>query len=268
MSRRSEDLRESLCNDRQTGTAAEIAVPRERITRLHTVLLDFDPHLYVPENALFRPDEDPDAFFANIKPVLDRHPLARFAEIRASGTGLHALLWLQPVVELTTAADQERWKLIVQAVQASLPIDPDMPDITALTRPIGAVNSKNGAAVRQLQAGEPISPAAVEEYVRSLTTAPFRQVALPLLGSERCSPCPVCQGPGTRLDVLDFQGRCYGGCSKVAGAQLYDVIFLPPPDRASSTKERRPRRTAKTATKKKARQQSSRKRKPAGAGCT
>jgi hypothetical protein len=103
-----------------------------------------------------------------------------------------------------------------------------MPGITAVTRPVGSVNSKNGAVVEILRAGEPTDPAAVEEYMARLAAAPFREVALPLLGQERVSPCPVCQGEGTRLDLLEKIGVCYGRCGKVSLARLYHAIFLPP----------------------------------------
>jgi hypothetical protein len=139
-----------------------------------------------------------------IKPVLRRHPLARHAEIRASGSGLHAIIWLQPAVQLHSAAEQARWSAIVRSVQYSLPSDPLAPGITGLTRPAGAVNSKTGALVEVLEAGTALEPKVVEEFATRLSAAPFRQIALVMFGDDRVSPCPVCGGEGTRLDVLDF----------------------------------------------------------------
>jgi hypothetical protein len=222
-----QDIREALYNDRQQGPAYAIQLPAEGITRLHGILLDFDPALYNPTNPLFSPAEDAQAFYERIRPVLERHPLAKSAEVRATGTGLHVIIWLEPPVELHSAADQERWEATVGAVQCSLPSDPDAPGITALTRPIGANNSKNGATVAVLKQGQPIEPAVVEAFVESLGQAPFRQVALPLLGDSRATPCPVCRKEGSRLDVLDRVGSCYGVCGKVSLEQLLDVVFLP-----------------------------------------
>ena len=85
----------------------------------------------------------------------------KHAEIRLSGTGLHGIIWLAPPVELTSAAEQKKWANLVRAVQCSLPVDPNAPGITALTRAIGSTNSKNGSVVKVLEPGEPIDPASV-----------------------------------------------------------------------------------------------------------
>jgi hypothetical protein len=222
-----EDQREALYNDRPTGPASLVQVPTERITALQGIVFDLDPKLYIPENRLFTPDPDPRRFYDNIRPVLDRHPLARSGEVRMTGTGLHVLANLSPAVELKTAEDQARWAAIVRAVQCTLPVDPDAPGITALTRAVGSVNSKNGAQVEVLRPGAAISPGSVEDYVRRLSAAPFKEVALPLLGDLRVHPCPVCQGVDSRLDVLDHFGKCYNGCSRVTLQGLYDLVFLP-----------------------------------------
>ena len=222
------DLREALYNERLVGPDYQIQLPADRITTLHGFVFDLDPKFYAADNPLFPPADDPVAFHANIRPVLDRHPLARFAEVRMSGTGLHLLLLLQPAVELHSAGQQQYWSAIVRAVQSTLPVDPGMPGITTLTRPVGATNSKNGAVVTVLKAGEPVAPKDVELYLARVAKAPFRAVALPLLGTERISPCPVCVKEGTRLDVLDHVGMCYGSCSKVSLKDVYDRIYLPP----------------------------------------
>jgi hypothetical protein len=222
-----DDLREQLYNDKAVGLAKEIQVPQERITRLHGILIDLDPGLLQPDNPVFRPAATAAGFHANIRPVLDRHPLARHAEVRASGTGLHVIIWLRPAVELTSAADQQRWAAMVRAVQCTLPSDPDAPGITALTRPIGSTNSKNGATVELIREGESIEPAAVETYVAQLADKTFRAVASPLLGEARVSPCPVCAGTGTHLAVVDHVGLCYG-CGNVTLDRLFDCIFASP----------------------------------------
>jgi hypothetical protein len=230
------DEREALYNDRPRGPAARIQVTTEQVTRLHAILLDLDPGLLAPGNPVFPPADAPDTFFEAVRPALDRHPLCRHAEARVSGTGLHVLVPLEPPAELRSPADQKRWAALVRAVQASLPSDHQAPGITALTRPVGSVNSKNGAAVRLLRPGTPVEPAVVEAYTDRLREAPFRTVAVPLLGGERASPCPVCGGAGTRLDVLDRHGRCYGGCGTVTLPMLYDRAFRAPPAPAGKKK--------------------------------
>jgi len=221
------DQREQLYNDRRTGTFAEVQLPLERITRLHAIMLDLDPKLLRAGNGLFEAADDPETFHQFIRPALDRHPLAAGAEVRISGTGLHLLVWLDPPVELTTNEDQRYWAALVKAVQRTLPVDPDMPGITALTRPIDSHNSKNGALVRMLLPGSKVSPSVVEEYVCRLGAAPFREVAVVLLGDMKVIPCPLCRKQGKRLDVLDRRGKCYGGCGPVHLHQLFDHIYLP-----------------------------------------
>jgi hypothetical protein len=232
-----QDMREALYNDQAKGPAYKIQLPLERVTTLRGILSDLDPKWLIPGNPIFPPADTPKAFYEGIRLVLDRHPLARFAEVRASGTGLHLILWLRPAVELRSTAEQQYWDHIVRAVQRTLPVDPDMPGMTALTRPVGAINTKNGAVVEVLNAGTAIEPAAVQAFMSRLVQAPFREVACILLGEERVQPCPVCLGAGTRLDVLDRVGLCYGGCSKVTGDRLFERILMPRPSPSEKTKK-------------------------------
>ena len=222
------DIREQLYNDRRTGLIHEVQFPVERITTLHGLMIDLDPHLYIPDNAIFPPDPDPRKFYENIKCVLARHPVARHAEVRLSGTGLHLLIWLTPPVELHDETEQRRWDHLVRAVQYSLPGDPQAPGITAVTRSIGSINSKNDATVELLHSGEPVTPGDVESYVERLIKAPFREVVAVLLGTLRVEPCPVCRRDGSRLDVLDLHGTCYGGCGRVNLETLLDQVYASP----------------------------------------
>jgi hypothetical protein len=107
-----------------------------------------------------------------------------------------------------------------------LPGDPNAPGITAPTRPVGSVNSKNGAVVTELRPGRPVDPARVEAYVRDLAGAPFRTVATTLLGGERAEPCPVCRNPGSSLRAHDRVGQCYH-CGKVSLGMLFDAVYRP-----------------------------------------
>jgi hypothetical protein len=229
------DVREQLVNEQLTGTATQIQIPAQCVTLLHGILFDLDPMLYRAGNALFPPDQDPRRFFENIRPILDRHPLARSAEVRVSGTGLHVIVRLSPALVLSTAAEQAYWESIVRAVQATLPADVNMPGITALTRPVGALNSKNNAIVELIRAATPITAEQVVAYLNRVTEAPFCEIMTPLLGGSRIEPCPVCQGEGTRLDVLDRAGICYGGCGKVKLEDIYDSIYPPAPQKNADT---------------------------------
>jgi hypothetical protein len=222
------DTREAMFNERAIGLIHEVQLPAARITTLSGFMLDLDPKRLRPDNTLFPPADDPRRFYQLIRPVLARHPLARHAEVRASGTGLHAIVRLDPPVELETAAAQKRWAALVRAVQCTLPSDPGAPGLTALTRPIGSINSRNGAVVERLAPGEPVDPGRVTEFVEAVLRAPFKAVAAILLGADHVRPCPVCGGEGSRLDVLDRHGSCYGGCDRVTLDQLFDAVFEPP----------------------------------------
>ena len=221
------DIRQQLFNDGLTGPVGMIQIPTQRITRLLAFMYDLDARLLLPDNPLVPPAADPRRFYENIRPVLERHPLARRGEVRSSGGGLHVIVPFGPPVELVTAADQQKWATMIRPAQYSLPADPNAPGITALTRPVGSVNSKNGATVEVIKPGEPIDPREVEAFVRQLLGAPFRTVATILLGDERILPCPACRGEGTRLDVLDHAGICYARCGKVSLARLYDCVLRP-----------------------------------------
>jgi hypothetical protein len=220
------DEREGLFNDAPVGSAAVIQIPAERITKLHGFVVDVDPKLLVPGNPAFPPADDPRRFYDLIRPVLDRHPLARHAEVRNSGTGLHLITRFEPAVEFRSAGEQRRWAALVRACQCSLPSDPAAPGITALTRSVGSVNAKNGATVEVLRPAEPVDPARVAEFVAELADAPFQTVAMIWLGTDQVAPCPVCRAPGSRLGVLDRVAQCYR-CGKVTLEALFDAVLVP-----------------------------------------
>lgn len=232
------DVREQLYNDQLKGPIEEIQLPKESITSLHGIMIDLDPKLLVAGNPLFPPADDPEAFFAGIQPVLERHPLARHAEVRASGTGLQPIVWMDPPVELYTADDQDRWDHIVRLVQGTLPSDPNAPGITALTRAVGSINGKSGAPVRVLRPGVPVSPEAVIAFIDEVAEAPFKHVATILLGAKVVSPCPLCRQEGSKFGVLDQIGWCYANCSTVSLEGLFDIVFKP----AESAKKARARK--------------------------
>jgi len=226
------DLREQLVNGRLRGPIQMVSIPREQVTRLHGIMLDFDPDHYREKNALFDPSDDPQIFFNNLQPVLDRHTLARHAEVRSSGRGLHVLIWLKPHVDLQPANDQIRWDSIVKVVQRSLPVDPAMPGITAMTRPLGSINSKNGKEVVCLREGTPVAPETVEEFVGRLSRAPFSTLCSIHFGVTHLAPCPFCCGKNSHFNALENFGMCYGKCRKVGLRSMMGLPFKMP-DKAS-----------------------------------
>jgi hypothetical protein len=221
------DQREAPYNDRKIGLVYDVQLPVERITTLHGFVIDLDPALLRPGNPLFAPADSPAEFFTNICPMLDRHPILRFAEVRSSGRGIHLLVWIDPPVELCSAAAQIHWDAMVRIVQRSVPSDPTAPGITALTRAVGSINRKNGAVVEVLRPGKSVEPQQIDEYLKQISAAMFKVIVLPLVGDTRVSPCPVCQLGGSRLDILDRAGMCYGGSDKHKLSEVFDSIYAP-----------------------------------------
>jgi hypothetical protein len=164
-----------------------------------------------------------------VKFWLARHPVLAEAEVRGTGTGLHALIWFAGPVDFATDGQRRRWDGIAQAIQGLLPVDPDQPGITTLTRPVGAINGKNGAPVERLKDGRPVPVEAVEHHFEQLRRAPFRIIMKVLVGAERVRPCPVCRATGTTLSAGNHVGFCYGSCRQVNLGQLYEVFLAPRP---------------------------------------
>ena len=215
------DLREQLVNGGAVGPITEVSLPEPMITSLRGILLDFDPSLYRKAVA------DPKLFCGDlVERWLSRHPVFQKAEVRSSGRGLHVLLLFDRPVEFATQGERQLWAAVVKVIQRLLPTDPGCPGITALTRPVGSVNSKNGKQVRLLKEGRPVDPQEVLALFEEVKAAPFRTVASLLFGGERVSPCPLCQAEGSALVALDHSGKCYG-CGQVRIGQLFDVFLKP-----------------------------------------
>jgi hypothetical protein len=85
--------------------------------------------------------------------------------------------------------------------------------------------------VELLRRGQAVGAGAVEEFAARLAKAPFKEVALVLLGESPVTPCPVCEAGGSRLDLLDHVGMCYGQCGKVKLCQVLDRVYAPPGQR-------------------------------------
>jgi hypothetical protein len=222
------DERQQLFNEGDRGKVTAIQVSHERISKLGGILFDLDPKHYGESSLLPDVPADPHEFYAAVvRPWLQRHPLLECAEVRHTGTGVHALLWFDEPLAIRGDEDRKRWTGIVKTVQAVLPIDPDQPDITALTRPPGSINSKNGREVTVIREGKPVAVEQVLALFEDMSKKPFATVMNVLTGTTELEPCPICEKEGARLDALDWVGKCYGSCGTVKLEQLYDVVYVP-----------------------------------------
>lgn len=220
--RGADDVREAFFNGGNVGPATAIQLPLNAITGIDGIVFDIDPGGLVRGNSIFPPDDDPIRFLAGIDRVLRRHPLLRWAEVRATGTGLHAILRLEGGVELHTDADRDRWENIAVALQCSFPIDPASPGLLRLSRPAGAVNLKNGRPVLPLREGRPVPTSEVERFVGSLSSAPFRVIADVLLGSEGRDICPYCRE--YKFGIHARWGTCCA-CKRVDSKALMSLVL-------------------------------------------
>jgi hypothetical protein len=220
------DTREALWNGGACGPIQQIQLPTDLITSVLGILFDLDPELYRTSSILPTLPLDPLGFYAAVASQWQsRHPVLAKAEVRNSGTGLHVILRFAEPVIFNSAGERERWAGIVQVVQASLPIDPDQPGITATTRPIGSTNSKNGAIVALLKAGAPVTEQEVRSLYDDMIASSFRTVMKILAGTDRVTPCPICGVQDSCLKALDHVGACYGSCGNAALAELYDLVL-------------------------------------------
>jgi hypothetical protein len=151
-----------------------------------------------------------------------------------TGSGLHVILNFSEPVQIQNEAEQNAWAHRVEIVQAALPIDPDQPGITATTRALGSVNSKNARRVEQLTAGQPIKRGEIEALADELVNSPFKTFLRVLTGSTCITPCPFCGLEGTKLDALDYIGKCYGSCGKVGYQDLWEQIYQPRADQGDA----------------------------------
>lgn len=216
------DWREQTFNSGAVGSVEQVSTPVNLIVQQRMVMVDIDPKYLDP--GLFDTGKGSKAsrlYRQTVRHWLDRHPLWSNAEVRNTGTGLHVLVHLDPVVTFDCPADRDLWVAVVRAMQNTLPSDPNAPGLSALTRPVGSVNSKNGRKVKQLRPGTPVAPDTVLQFVDSLRRRPFATLAGILHGSDRVTPCPVCMTDGSTLAALDRVGRCYARCGTVKLAQLF-----------------------------------------------
>ena len=98
------DFRKQLFNKGLVGKVEAIQLPVDRITQLNGILFDLDPGEYGGTAILPKVPRDPVKFYDQVVKVwLKRHPVLNKAEVRKTGTGLHAVLWLDSPVVFETA---------------------------------------------------------------------------------------------------------------------------------------------------------------------
>jgi len=222
------DEYEQLVNERDKGPLTQVSVSAERITKLHGIMCDIDPKHFRISAILPEVPQDPTVFHQEVlQHWLRQHNVLQKAEVRVSGTGLHVLLWLSAPVVFENEEERLQWAGIIKTVQACLPIDPDQPGITSLTRPVGSVNSKNNAVVTRLHPGELIPRDELLNLHQDMMSRYFKTVFQILIGSSPVSPCPFCGQDDSRLSALDKCGRCYGSCGTIKLDQLYDIFLAP-----------------------------------------
>ena len=222
------DQREQLFNEGASGQFSEVQVSRERVVLLLGILFDIDMRMLNASPLITEPAVAPADFYHRyVQNWLSRNPVLSKAEVRCSGQGLHVILWFDQPVEFRTDGDRDRWDGIVKVVQAALPVDPDAPSITATTRPVGSVNSKNAATVTQLTPGSPVSEEEVLRLFEAMKNASFETVLSILAGPGGIQPCPFCQGENTKLSPGRIVGFCYGGCGQISLPRLYELLLSP-----------------------------------------
>jgi hypothetical protein len=219
------DAREQLFNERQIGPDTEVQVSTERIVKLSGILFDLDADKLKQGPLIPNLSLDPNQFYSDcVQSWISRHPILEQLEIRVSGTGLHGILSFDKPIEFADDAERDRWCSICKIIQATLPTDPRGPGITATTRPLGSINSKNKKKVRLLRKGTKLTPQKAIELQQQMCAAPFKTLFHILTGADRMSPCPFCSGEGKPLEALNYVGFCYG-CGKVTFETLCHHLY-------------------------------------------
>jgi hypothetical protein len=221
------DWREQPYNGREIGPFQRVQLPLAAVVVLHAIVIDLDLHI-LEQAAVVGAGAGPGRFHEKtLVHWLARHRALDGAEVRDTGRNIHVLLPLAEPVTLAGEGERRRWDGIVRVVPAALPCDPDQPGLTALTRPVGSINSRTGRPVRVLRPGTPTPVADVMTLYDDMADRPFRTVAGILFGTDRVAPCPACKAEGSTLAALDRAGRCYGSCGSVRLERLYDAFLAP-----------------------------------------
>lgn len=223
------DERESLVNDRRRGTKYEITPKVEEVASIHAFMNDLDCKMLDPAVVGEACVESAAALYEqHVRLWLDRDPVLSKAEVRDTGGGLHLILWLEEPIVIA-AGEARQWNNIARGICNALPGDPNLNGIIALTRPIGAMNTKYDPPrqVRPLRPGEPVTRAEIIDLSRRVAEQPARVWMRIFFGGERVDPCPLCGGEDTSLGVAGYwQCRCYQ-CGRIDAASLVYRFYSP-----------------------------------------
>jgi len=227
-----DDIREATFNGRESGPAFSIARPVDQVSAIHGFMIDLDCGILDPAVVGQECVESANILYErHVQVWLDRDAVLAKAEVRDTGHGLHVLLWLSDPI-ICAGDDARRWDKIARGLRNVLPGDPNLNGIIAMTRPVGALNTKHDPAktVSQLRAGQPVSREEILDLGHRVSSTPARLWMRVLHGGERVSPCPLCSGEGTSLGVAgNWQVQCYE-CGRVDAAALvyrhYSPAFL------------------------------------------
>jgi len=216
--------REAPFNGGERGPAHAIAKPIEGIAAIRGFMIDLDLKLLDPKVIGDEAAGSAEVFYEqHVRHWLDRDPVLKKAEVRDTGGGLHVLLQLdEPVI--VAPGQQRAWDGVARGLHGVLPGDPNLSGIIAMTRPVGALNTKYDPPrqVRLLREGQPVTQREVLDLVERMTRAPARVWMNVLHGGERATPCPLCRGEATSLGVAgNWQVQCYDCGRKDAAALVY-----------------------------------------------
>lgn len=221
------DERESLVNDRRHGPANQITPKVEEVASIHAFMIDIDCGILDPAVFSLGCVESPaELYEKHVRFWLDRDPVLRKAQVRDSGHGLHILLWLdEPIV--CCGDDVHDWDAIACGIRNVMPGDPNLNGLIALTRPVGATNSKHDPPrqVCLLRPGDLVSLADVLDLNRRITEQPARLWMRVFFGGERAEPCPFC-GKGSLGVAGGWQVRCYE-CGRMDAASIVYRCYSP-----------------------------------------
>ena len=224
-----DDIREATFNSGEQGPAYKIAKPVDQVSCINCFMIDLDCGILDPAVVGEAASQSADALYdEHVRMWLDRDPVLAKAEARNTGHGLHVLLRLdEPII--CAGDDARRWDKIARGLRNALPGDPNLNGIIAMTRPVGALNSKYEPArtVTQLRAGQPVSREELLDLGNRVATAPARLWMQVLHGGERVSPCLLCGNEKNSLGVAgNWQVQCYG-CGRVDAAALVYRHYSP-----------------------------------------
>ncbi len=222
-----DDERESLVNGRECGPANRIATKVEEVASIHGFMSDLDCKILDPAVVGEECVRSPAALYEqHVRHWLDRDLVLAKAQVRDSGYGLHVILMLdEPII--CGGDDARHWDKIARGFRNAVPGDPNLNGIIAMTRPVGALNTKSDPPkeVRLLRAGEPTTRAEVLDLNRRVTEQPARLWMRLFFGGERAGLCPFCSKELMGV-AGNWQVQCYE-CGRMDAAALVYRFYSP-----------------------------------------